>query len=164
MKAWVKGVLIAVVLVIAAALFTTWWVQGLSNPAAEALERATAACYLVDSNGSGTFVDNTPGFEGESADEALNFFITTYGKSAELAQRAQEDDPIWSSLAEATTAITTDAQSSLTVIADYDGLINAPGDAQQSYIDASERINANVVFVTETCNSLRIFLNEQSTE
>ena len=77
MKAWVKGVLIAVVLVIAAALFTTWWVQGLSNPAAEALERATAACYLVDSNGSGTFVDNTPGFEGESADEALNFFITT---------------------------------------------------------------------------------------
>lgn len=164
MKTWVKGVLIVVVLVIAAALFTNWWVQGLSNPAADALERATAACYLADSNGSGTFVDNTPGFEGESADEALNFFITTYGQSAVLAQQAQEDDPIWNALAEATTAITTDAQSSLTVITDYDGLINAPKDEQQSYIDASERINANVVFVTETCNSLRIYLNEQSTE
>jgi hypothetical protein len=163
-RTWVKGVLIAVVLVIAAALFTNWWVQGLSNPAAEALERATAACYLTDSDGSGTFIDNTPGFGGESAEEALNFFITTYGQSAKLAQRAQEDDPIWNSLAEATTAITTDAQSSLTVITDNDGLINAPKDEQQSYIDASERINANVVFVTETCNSLRIFLNEQSTE
>jgi hypothetical protein len=163
-KTWVKGVLIAVVLVIAAALFTHWWVQGLSNPAADALERATRACYLADDNGGGTFADNTPGFEGESADEALNFFITTYGQSAVLAQRAQEDDPIWNALAEATKAITTDAQSSLTVITDYDGLINAPKDEQQSYIDASERINANVVFVTETCNSLRIYLNEQSTE
>ena len=164
MRTWIKGALIAVVLVIAAALFANWWVQGLSNPAAEALERATTACYLADSNGSGTFVDNTPGFEGESAEDALNFFIATYGQSAELAQRAQEDDPIWSSLAEATTAITTDAQSSLTVITDYDGLINAPKEEQQNYIDASARINANVVFVTETCNSLRIFLNEQSTE
>ncbi len=164
MKTWVKGSLIAVVLVFAAALFTNWWVQGLSNPAADALERATTACYLADSNGSGTFVDSTPGFDGESAEEALNFFITTYGQSAELAQQAQEDDPIWNSLAEASTAITTDAQSSLTVITDYDGLINAPKDEQQRYIDASARINANVVFVTETCNSLRIFLNEQSTE
>jgi hypothetical protein len=163
-KPWVKGVVIAVVLVIAGALFTNWWLQGLSNPAAEALERATRACYLADDSGSGTFVDNTPGFEGESAEEALTFFVTTYGQSAELAQQAQKDDAIWDSLAEATTAITTDAQSSLTVITDYNGLINAPKDEQQKYIDASERINANVVFVTETCNSLRIFLNEQSTE
>ncbi len=119
MKTWVKGVLIAVALLIAAALFTQWWVQGLSNPAAEALERATAACYLADSNGSGTFVDSTPGFDGESAEEALNFFITTYGQSAELAQQAQEDDPIWNSLAEASTAITTDAQSSLLEFQDH---------------------------------------------
>ena len=164
MKTWVKRVAVAIALLMAVALFANWWVQGLSNPAADALERATRACYLADDNGSGTFVDSTPGFEGETAEEALNFFITTYGQSAVLAQQAQQDDPIWNALAEATTAITTDAQSSLMVITDYDGLINAPKDEQQRYIDASEQINANVVFVTETCNSLRIFLNEQATE
>ena len=158
---WVTRGIVAVAAAGLTALFVTWWIDGLEDPAAEALDRAIRACYL--SGDTGAYVDRTPRFTGETAQEALAFYVGTYEPSAELADQAQSRDQVWSALATATAAIVDDARRSLAILTESGDLINAAQADQQLYIAASEAIGANVVLVTETCNSLRIYLNEQAT-
>lgn len=155
---WAKRGIVATVAAVLTVLFVTWWMDGLADPAQEAVSLAAGACYLSDD--SGTYIDRTPRFTGESAEEALAFYAETYGASANLATQAADRDPIWATLAGATRDIAGNADENLRIITQWDGLINAPKNDQQCYISASESINTDVVLVTETCNSLRIFLNE----
>ncbi len=162
MNAWVKRGIVATLAALLTALFATWWIDGLEDPTAQALPLATRACYL--GNDTGTFTDRTPRFTGESAQEALAFYIDTYTPSAESAGQAQGLDPVWTPLATAAAEIVNDAKGSRAILAEAGDLISAPKAAQQRYITASERIGANVVLVTETCNSLRIYLNESAND
>lgn len=157
---WVTRGIVAIVAAVLTTLFVTWWIDGLEDPAAEGLSRAVRACYLSDETDS--FLDRTPRFTGQSASEALTFYLDTYGPSAELAAEASDLDPVWSTLATATAQIVEDAGLSLAILTASGDLINAAKAEQERYIAASGSISANVVLVTETCNSLRIYLNEQA--